>query len=56
MVTAVVACNSGGPLETIVDGSTGFLRSPEPRQWADAIRELVNDPAKAVAMGQRGKV
>ena len=26
----VIACNSGGPLESIEDGKTGFLRQPEP--------------------------
>jgi alpha-1,3/alpha-1,6-mannosyltransferase len=34
----VIACKSGGPLETVVDGRTGFLREPDAAQWADAVR------------------
>ncbi len=26
----VVACSSGGPLESVVEGVTGLLRKPEP--------------------------
>ena len=26
----VLACNSGGPVETIIDGTTGFVCSPLP--------------------------
>lgn len=34
----VVACNSGGPLETVVDSKTGFLREPTAEAWANAVR------------------
>ena len=30
----VIACNSGGPLESIEDGQTGFLRPPKANLWA----------------------
>ncbi|CAJ1349591.1 unnamed protein product [Effrenium voratum] len=39
----VVAVNSGGPLESIVDGETGFLRAPEPQVWAEAVGNLLDD-------------
>lgn len=39
----VIACNSGGPLESVVDGETGLLRSPEPREFADAMKVLMRD-------------
>jgi hypothetical protein len=31
----VVAVNDGGPTETVVDGSTGFLCKPEPESFAE---------------------
>ncbi|TQS39298.1 hypothetical protein Golomagni_00179 [Golovinomyces magnicellulatus] len=39
----VLAANSGGPLETIVQGQTGWLCSPEdiPR-WSEAIQNVFN--------------
>jgi alpha-1,3/alpha-1,6-mannosyltransferase len=51
----VIACNSGGPLESVVpanldnlaadvarEGATGFLCAPEPALWARAIEALVS--------------
>jgi alpha-1,3/alpha-1,6-mannosyltransferase len=45
----VLACNTGGPTETIVgfdspgdEKPTGFLRAPEPEEWAPALAELIN--------------
>lgn len=37
----VVACASGGPKESVIDGETGFLRQPEPLEFAGAMLELV---------------
>jgi len=51
----VIACNSGGPLETVVDGSTGFLRPPKAAQWAAVILDLINDPTKSVEMGRAAR-
>ena len=31
----VIACNSGGPLETIKHNRTGFLLEPDPKQWGN---------------------
>lgn len=38
----VLATNSGGPLETILDPETGRLRRPTPEIWAEALGELVS--------------
>lgn len=51
----VVAVNSGGPCESIIHRQTGLLCHDSPREFADAILDLVNDPELATQMGQRGK-
>lgn len=54
----VLATNTGGPLETIYDGRTGWLRSPDRvEQWTDVMRKpLIPSSADALrAMGQRGR-
>ena len=53
----VLATNTGGPLETIYDGRTGWLRSPAKAQdWTDVMRKpLIPSSADNLkAMGQRG--
>ena len=40
----VLACNSGGPTESVVDSPaerTGWLRRPDPEVWAEALVEIV---------------
>jgi alpha-1,3/alpha-1,6-mannosyltransferase len=44
---AVVACASGGPMESIVEGVTGYLCAPTPAAFADAAARLLQDPAGA---------
>ncbi|KAI8825741.1 alpha-1,3/1,6-mannosyltransferase ALG2 [Fimicolochytrium jonesii] len=39
----VIAVNSGGPLETVVEGVTGFLRDGDPEAFAEAITRIVKD-------------
>jgi alpha-1,3/alpha-1,6-mannosyltransferase len=51
----VVAVNSGGPLETIIDGVTGFLRPPQPDQFAAALADLLTHPARADQMGRAAR-
>ena len=51
----VVATNSGGPMETIVDGVTGFLRAPKADEFAAALALLVADPAAAERMGKAAR-
>ena len=53
----VLACDSGGPTESVVDpgardssdspdadGRTGWLRRPDPAVWAETLREVVRMP------------
>ena len=49
----VIACNSGGPLETVSDGQTGHLCPPDPRLWAEKMRHLLQ-PGIAATMGMAG--
>lgn len=52
--TPVVAVNSGGPVETIVDQVTGYLCDNTPSAFGDAVIQLLTDPSKAERMGQAG--
>ncbi len=59
---AVVASDVGGIPEVVADGSTGLLvhydeRDPDvfEQALADAVNELVGDPARAAAMGAAGR-
>ena len=45
--TPVVAVASGGPLETVVDGETGFLRPQDSAAFGDAILALMQPPTDA---------
>ena len=54
-VRPVVACSSGGPLESVVHGSTGLLCEPTPQAFAAALAALARDPARARAMGEAGR-
>jgi alpha-1,3/alpha-1,6-mannosyltransferase len=50
----VLAVKSGGPMETIIDGKTGFLCHNTPQAFADALSQLIQNPTMAVAMGKAG--
>ena len=50
----VVANPVGMNLELVTDGRTGFLAST-PREWADAIARLAEDPELRHAMGVAGR-
>lgn len=40
----VLAANSGGPLETVVDGRTGWLRSPEKiSDWTEVMQQVLQE-------------
>ncbi|KAF5979367.1 alpha-1 3 alpha-1 6-mannosyltransferase [Fusarium coicis] len=56
--TPVLAANSGGPVETIVDGETGWLRSPKDVDaWADVVRTALKlGDADVQKMGDKGAV
>ena len=53
--TPVVAVDSGGPRESVVDGVTGRLLAPDPQTWARAVADLLGDAAGRRAMGERGR-
>jgi alpha-1,3/alpha-1,6-mannosyltransferase len=48
----VVACNSGGPKESVKHAGTGFLCEPTPESFASAMMLLLHDPQKAEMMGK----
>jgi alpha-1,3/alpha-1,6-mannosyltransferase len=48
----VIACNSGGPLESIVDGVTGFLLPPEPTVWQKKLDEIIRNK---ISTGEAGR-
>ena len=51
----VITCSdSGGTLEFVEDGVTGFVVAPEPRAIAARIDELAADRKRARELGQRG--
>lgn len=47
MQKPVIACNSGGPLETIVHDRTGFLCQPNPESFSTKMFELCSDLTKS---------
>lgn len=47
---AVVACNSGGPLETVINSKTGFVCEPTPENFGTAMG-ILTDGAIALNMG-----
>ena len=53
--TPVLAVNSGGPTETVLDGKTGLLRDPTPESFGEALLSLMNDPNTATTMGRNGR-
>lgn len=40
---AVIACNSGGPRESVVDGETGYLCQPTAKSFASAMKKLMDE-------------
>lgn len=48
----VIACNSGGPLESIVDGVTGYHCAPDPDLWAEKCLLLLENESLAKQLGE----
>lgn len=51
----VIAVNSGGPTETIIDNSTGFLCDPKTESFANAMKKFINDRTLIDRMGEMGR-
>jgi len=52
----VITCtDSGGPLEFVVDGETGWVVPPEPEAVAEAVEAAWGNRARARAMGEAGR-
>lgn len=52
----VVATNTGGTPEMVVDGFTGILVPPlDPAKMADAMKQLIRDKEKMAHMGYEGR-
>ena len=52
----VVATKQGGPLESVLDGETGYLVPPaDPEAMAHALLTLLQNPQQAQAMGVAGR-
>ncbi|KAL1821501.1 uncharacterized protein LOC108219428 [Daucus carota subsp. sativus] len=51
----VIACNSGGPVETIKDGITGFLCDPNPEAFSLAMSKLIGEPQLALNMRREAR-
>ncbi|MBV8953701.1 MAG: glycosyltransferase family 4 protein [Solirubrobacterales bacterium] len=52
----VITCtDSGGPLELVEHGISGFVADPDPRSIAEAIDQLAADRRHAARMGRNGR-
>jgi glycosyltransferase involved in cell wall biosynthesis len=51
----VVAVRAGGIPDAVRDGETGFLTAADPGALAARVRLLLDEPARARAMGARGR-
>jgi glycosyltransferase involved in cell wall biosynthesis len=48
--TPVLAVDNGGPRETVVHGTTGWLLPPDPEPFAERMRAVLADPAAVDTM------
>lgn len=55
--TPVLATNTGGPLETIIPGKTGWTLAPKVELWADTMKSVLFDmtPAERATMATYSK-
>lgn len=55
----VLAANSGGPLETVIDAETGWLRSVDKiDQWTEIMQQVINglSDSQLKQLGENGKM
>lgn len=55
MKKPVIACNSGGPKESVLDGKTGFLLEQNAKEWGKKMHYLTQNEDKLPEMGEAGK-
>eukprot|EP00727_Mastigamoeba_balamuthi_P008886 m51a1_g462 putative alpha-1,3/1,6-mannosyltransferase (410) ;mRNA; f:171568-173460 len=55
MRVPVVAVRSGGPLESVRNGETGFLCDASPEAFGAALAAVIRDPQRAREMGEAGR-
>ena len=48
MKCIALACNSGGPLESVEDGVTGYLMPPNSEEWGKQITKILNGSPEAL--------
>ena len=51
----VIACNDGGPRESVEDGRTGLLCAQTAAAFAAAMATLFADPGRTKLMGQAAR-
>ena len=51
----VIACNSGGPVETIKHEETGLLLPSDPVAWGHGIKDFVTGKYDKIKMGRQGR-
>ncbi|CAM8992243.1 unnamed protein product [Rhodiola kirilowii] len=51
----VIACNSGGPVETIKNEETGFLCNPTPEEFSSAMARFIQDDQLTEQMGKAAR-
>ena len=51
----VIACNSGGPKETVKHGVTGFLCSPTAVEFSEAMCKFLMNSELAASMGEAAR-
>lgn len=55
MKKPVVAVKSGGPLETVLEGKTGFLCEPVPEEFAKGMHHFLQDCTTSAKMGENSR-
>lgn len=52
----MIACDSGGPRESVLHGTTGYLCQPTAHGFAEAMTRLADAPiAKRIEMGKAAR-
>ncbi|XP_024008175.1 alpha-1,3/1,6-mannosyltransferase ALG2 [Eutrema salsugineum] len=51
----VIACNSGGPVETVKSGVTGYLCEPTPEDFSKAMAKFIGNSELANQMGNEAR-